>query len=128
MGGGGWHSTLLFYSNIPYFWLKMEEEELKIDNWVTIKEIWGRRMKNGGLRIKDWGWMSVDWGWAIKIWGFNHAKHLRCIFLIILCRESHYFQDILNFDMNFPLEDNIQLFPSPELCGWGWLTLYLWCW
>ena len=38
-----------------FFWLRMEEEELKMENW-------GRRMENEAFIIKNWGWRALDWG------------------------------------------------------------------
>ena len=37
-----------FESNIVNFWVRMEEEELTIENW--------------GFRISNWGWRAMHWG------------------------------------------------------------------
>ena len=44
-----------FEANIPYFCLRMEEEELKIKDGGFIKGICCRRMENGGLGIQNGG-------------------------------------------------------------------------
>ena len=82
-----------FESNILYFWVRMEEKGLTIEYWGLIKKIGGRRMENGGFRVQNWGWRAMDWGQAIKIWGFHHATLI--LILFILCRKSHYFEDIV---------------------------------
>ena len=40
-----------FDSNIHYFWLRMKEEELKMEIWSWIKEIIGKKMGNRWLKI-----------------------------------------------------------------------------
>ena len=40
-------------SNNPYFWLRIKEEELRMENSGWIKEIWGMRMENRGFRIQN---------------------------------------------------------------------------
>ena len=52
----------LFESIIPLFWLKMEEEELEIEKWGWIKEIWGKRMEKEAFRSKNWGWRAMNLG------------------------------------------------------------------
>ena len=42
-------------------------------------------------------------------------KHLIFSYLFINCRESRYFEDIAKF--NFPLEDDLQLFPGLGTTG-----------
>ena len=52
----------LFVSNILFFWLRMEGEELKIEKCSRIKEIWGTRMENEAFRIKNWREKAMNWG------------------------------------------------------------------
>ena len=51
-----------FESNILYFWVRIEEEKVTMDNWGWTKEIWGRRIENGRFRIQNWGWRAMNWG------------------------------------------------------------------
>ena len=51
-----------FEPNILYFWARMEEEELTMDNWGWIKGILGRRMVNWGFSIENWGCRALNWG------------------------------------------------------------------
>ena len=90
----------------------MEEEELKMEKWGWIKEIWGRRMEKELFRIKKWGWKAMDWGKAIKIWGFHHATPTfnTCILVHPLSRITLFWGHCKA--QNFPLEDNLQLFPG----------------
>ena len=102
-----------FESNIQYFWLRMEEEEWKMENWGWLKEIWGWRMENWGLKLKNWGWRAVNWWWTIKIWGFHHSTPTFNTHIF-----SHTMSQIMLFwghckYLNYPLEDILQLF---QLC------------
>ena len=80
-----------YESNIQYFWLRMEEEELKMKNW-------GLRMENEGLELKiDVAGFWIEDGQPIfedSIMPHQHSIH---IFLFILCCESRYFEDIVKF-------------------------------
>ena len=42
-----------FLSNFPYFWLRMEKEGLKKENWGWLKVIWVKNMENRGLRMEN---------------------------------------------------------------------------
>ena len=100
-----WTCWGLFDPNIQYFLLRMEKEELKIDNWGWIKEIWGRSTENAG-------WRAMDWGYALKVWGIDHATPTFDIFISV-----HPLSWIALFwglfkALNFLLEDDSQLFPG----------------
>ena len=57
----------LFEPNIPYFLLRMEKQELKMENWGWIKKIWGRRMENGEWRIKKSKLRMEGYGSVLRI-------------------------------------------------------------
>ena len=102
----------LFESNIPFFWLRMEEDELKMETFDWIKDIWGRRMENVAFIIENWGWRAVEWGDAIKIGGFHHATPTFNTYISVhpLSRIALFWGHFKA--LNFPLEDNWQLFPG----------------
>ena len=91
----------LFYPNIPYLLLRMEKEELKMENGGWIKDIWGRGKENGRFRIEDGGLWIEDGGLWILDWHLRFEdsimphQHLIRIFLSIFCCESRYFGDIV---------------------------------
>ena len=92
--------------------MRMEEEELEIENWGWIKDIQGKGRGNRGLRFQIWGWRTVDWGWPIKIWGFNHAlpsfnTHISGQPLVWIMLFWGHFKS-----RNPPLEDILKLFPG----------------
>ena len=58
-------------------------------------EYWGLKIEDGGLRIEDWGSRIEDWGLRIKDWG----SRIEDRGLIIICRESRYFEDILKWSI-----------------------------
>ena len=114
-----------FKSNIPYFWLRMEEAELEMGNWGWIKDIQGKGRGNSDLRCQNWGWRTVDWGWPINNWGFNYATptfnaHFSGQPLSrIMLFWGHY------KSRNFLLEVILQLFPGLVMGWWigsamGW--------
>ena len=105
--------------NIPFFLCRMEKEDLKTKNWSWIKEILGRRIEKGGFRIKNWGWSAMDWGLVFKIWGFDNATPTF---------ETHVSDHLLSRitlfwghwkALNFPLEEDPQLFPGLALESTG---------
>ena len=85
-------------------------------------------MENWGLRIQHWGWRAVDWGWEIKISGFHHAtptfdKHI----------SGHHLSQITLFwwhckILNFPLEDDLQVFPGLLWSGNKYIKLEFLAW
>ena len=102
----------LFYPNIPYLLLRMEKEELKMENWGWITEIWGRRKENGRFRLQNWGWRAIYWWFSFKIWGFDHAtpKFDTHVSVYLLSRITLFWGHCKI--LNFPLEDDLQLFPG----------------
>ena len=69
-------------------------------------------MKRLEIKIED-GWLWIkDRPSRFEDFIMPH-QHLIHIFLSIHCRESHYFEGKA---LNFPLEDNLQLFPGLVKC------------
>ena len=87
-----------FESNILYFWVRIEEEQVMMENWGSIKQIWGRWMENGAFSNK----IGVEWLWIEgRQSRFEDSimpqQHLIHMFLFVVCRGSRYYEDIAKF-------------------------------
>ena len=109
----GNHTILrIFEPNILNFLLRTEKGELKMKNWGWMKDILGRRMQNWGFRLQNWWWRAMNWGYALKIWRFDHATPTFDTHISVhpLSRITLFWGHCTG--LNFPLEDDSQLFPG----------------
>ena len=86
-----------FELKIPHFWPKTEEEVLKTENWGLIKENWGLWWRIGDWEFRNKGeefWIEDK---QSKFEDFTMLpSHLIQTIFTFLCRESRYFEDVLN--------------------------------
>ena len=81
-----------FQSNIPYFCLRIDEAELRMENWGWIKEIWRKKMEISVLRIQTNNTKIYNYplSWVTVFWGHLSPSLFSCMIKIVLFFATKY--------------------------------------